>query len=473
MSRGVGGKVGGVGRKRLPTSNQTLGGIKFSMLNLAVGTESIVYVSRRFPAFEEAIAYNRVGVILLVAEHSDVVFDIVPTVGIRAILASESTGIENVRRAGIVRCQHKLGHFDRIFHALELMLQTGDVFAAGTDVVFRKEEGGVVESEFLSGNRHQLHETTSATRADCIGIEAAFMISDSGQELPIPSDGWGVMLEVLDIRHFAGILLNILCAFFFHREFFRFIVAPDIAFAGSQAEEEEGDEAGAEVGALLEDDVLICLGSVQKESVFFVGKLVLDEFDEHVDSGRIVSALRNDHIGITLARFDELLVHGFENTLIAVEHNVGRTSALNDVATDNADETIVGIRINEDAEIHLIAEAGVAERKDTFDDDYLFGLNMDSGLLTGAGDIIVGRLLDSFAFAELTDMLFEEVPFESVGMVEIDFASLLERKMCSIFVVGILRDDYHLALRESLRKLLDHRSFTRAGAARNADNEHT
>ena len=185
-----------------------------------------------------------------------------------------------------------------------------------------------------------------------------------------------------------------------------------------------------------------------------------------------MSALRNDDISETLAGFDKLLVHRLEDALVSLDDLFGSPSALHHIAFHDAYETVVGIGIHENLQVHLLAHLGLAERHDTLYHDYFAGLNMDSLLGTGAGDVRIDGLLDRLAFFEHSDMLGEQRPVEGIGMVEIDVLTLLDRHITAVFVVRILRDDNHFAFWETFDKLSDYRSFTRAGTARNADNKH-
>ena len=62
-----------------------------------------------------------------------------------------------------------------------------------------------------------------------------------------------------------------------------------------------------------------------------------------------MSALRDDDVGIALAGFDELLVHGFKDALVAFDDGFYGASALHYVALDNSDEAVIAIGIYEDA----------------------------------------------------------------------------------------------------------------------------
>jgi len=59
--------------------------------------------------------------------------------------------------------------------------------------------------------------------------------------------------------------------------------------------------------------------------------------DYHLDGDRVVSPARNDHISVTLARLDELEMHGLNGRQILLDDFVERPSAKAGVALDPAD----------------------------------------------------------------------------------------------------------------------------------------
>ena len=77
----------------------------------------------------------------------------------------------------------------------------------------------------------------------------------------------------------------------------------------------------------------------------------MDDVGAHdVNGPRIVAALRNDEVGISLSGLDELLVHGLQNVQIAVDDHLCGASSLYGVALYDAYESFVRVGINEDPE---------------------------------------------------------------------------------------------------------------------------
>ena len=142
--------------------------------------------------------------------------------------------------------------------------------------------------------------------------------------------------------------------------------------------------------------------------------MLFDELGEHVDSGVVMSALRNDDICETLARLDELLVHRFEYALIALDHLLCCTSTLNNITFHHADKTVIGIGIYEDLEVHLLAQTIFTQGHNTLYHNHFLRLDMNRFLRTRTGNIGIDRLLDRFALFELGDMLGQQSPIEGI-----------------------------------------------------------
>ena len=92
-----------------------------------------------------------------------------------------------------------------------------------------------------------------------------------------------------------------------------------------------------------------------------------DVGDDHVDGDRVVAAARHDHVGIALARLDELQVHRLDGSEVLVEDFVERAAALGHVAANAADEADVGVGVDEDLHVAEIAHTRVSEQEDAVD----------------------------------------------------------------------------------------------------------
>ena len=194
--------------------------------------------------------------------------------------------------------------------------------------------------------------------------------------------------------------------------------------------------------------------------VGFFFELLFDELHEHIDSGVIVSALGDDDVRIAFAGLNKLLVHGFEDTLVAIHDCLDGASALYNIALCYTDKAVVGIRVHENLEVHLLAKNRVVQRHDTFNDDNLARVHMNGLLLARGGDVIVDWLLDGFAIFEQFDVFGKECPIEGIWVVEIDVLTLLKRHMATIVIVGVLRNNDYFALWKALNEFAYHGCFS-------------
>ena len=79
-------------------------------------------------------------------------------------------------------------------------------------------------------------------------------------------------------------------------------------------------------------------------------------------SGTIRSAHRFD-------RLDVLDVHRAHRRVVLVAHRLERAAALLEVAADAAHQPDVGVGVDEDLDVHLLAQRGLGEHEDALDDD--------------------------------------------------------------------------------------------------------
>ena len=86
-----------------------------------------------------------------------------------------------------------------------------------------------------------------------------------------------------------------------------------------------------------------------------------DRADEQVDRDRVVPAARHDHVGVALARLDELQVHRLDGGEVLVEDFLQRAAALFHVAPDAPDEPHVGVGVDE--RLHVAARRARARRR--------------------------------------------------------------------------------------------------------------
>lgn len=156
-------------------------------------------------------------------------------------------------------------------------------------------------------------------------------------------------------------------------------------------------------------------------------------------AGLVVASPGDDEIGILLRRFDELVVHRLEHLFVALQHLVNGSSTLHDIAADISDKTDVGISLYEDFQVHHIAQLLMVQRHDTLEDDDGFGFHMNSLRKAVGDDIRILGLLDSLSVLKHPDMLCQQLPVESIRVVEIDSFALLISHACRIVVIRVQR----------------------------------
>ena len=82
-----------------------------------------------------------------------------------------------------------------------------------------------------------------------------------------------------------------------------------------------------------------------------------------------------------MRRLDELEVHRPHRRVVLVAHRLEGAAALLDVAADAADDADVGVGVDEDLDVDLLAQRGLDEHEDALDDDHARGLDRGASRL--------------------------------------------------------------------------------------------
>ena len=170
-----------------------------------------------------------------------------------------------------------------------------------------------------------------------------------------------------------------------------------------------------------------------------------------------------------LCRLDELLVHRLEHLQIAVDNHGDGASAVDGVALNVAYEALVGVAVDEDAQVHHVAQALVEQRHDALHYYHRLRLYVYGLLLAVALQVRVRRLLDGAALAQLVNLLYEQFPVEGVGMVEVDGTALLFGHVRRVVIVRVERHYSHVVRRQCLNNLFHYRCLAGTSAAGNTD----
>ena len=119
----------------------------------------------------------------------------------------------------------------------------------------------------------------------------------------------------------------------------------------------------------------------------------------------VVSALRNDDVGILLCRLNKLLMHRLQDCFISLQNHLYGSATLNNVALNNAYQAVVGIGIDKDFQVHQVAHLLVVQSKDSLDDDNFFWLNVYRFRQTVAFDVRIGRLFNRLSVFQVAYLL--------------------------------------------------------------------
>jgi len=126
--------------------------------------------------------------------------------------------------------------------------------------------------------------------------------------------------------------------------------------------------------------------------------------DDHLDRDRVVPAARHDDVRVAFARLDELEVHRLHGRQILFDYLVQRTAAVVGVALDAANESNVGVGIDENLDVAQLANSLVDEEQNSIDYHHVGRLYSRRAWAPEVSHEIVSRLVDRFAFAQRFQM---------------------------------------------------------------------
>ncbi|KGT72715.1 hypothetical protein MA20_48630 [Bradyrhizobium japonicum] len=97
---------------------------------------------------------------------------------------------------------------------------------------------------------------------------------------------------------------------------------------------------------------------------------ILRIFVDNRSSATRLSALRHDDIGVSFGWLDKLQMHWTHNGQILVYHRIKGASPLFNIALDPADNTDIGIGVDEYLDVHQIANARILQNQHAFQNNY-------------------------------------------------------------------------------------------------------
>ena len=85
--------------------------------------------------------------------------------------------------------------------------------------------------------------------------------------------------------------------------------------------------------------------------------------------------------------------------------------------------------------------------------------------LTVTLEVTVGRLLDSLSVTQIVELLVQQLPVESIRMVEVNGMTLFVCHARCVVIVRVKRHYSHKVRRQSLNNFSHYRGFARAGSS--------
>lgn len=197
--------------------------------------------------------------------------------------------------------------------------------------------------------------------------------------------------------------------------------------------------------------------------------------------GRDVGLLADHEIRVLPGRLEELVVHRADGIVVLPDDAVEGAAALPDVAMKAADETHVGLDVQEELHVETAADLGIPEREDALEQEPSDRADALDLIRAPARLVVVDRHRDRLAVPEPRQVIAQEIPVEGIGVVEVVLAVDLQMGRRRGKVVGILLEERD-ALRETIalslmasdpsQDFLGEGRFARTGSAGDPNEKH-
>ena len=138
-------------------------------------------------------------------------------------------------------------------------------------------------------------------------------------------------------------------------------------------------------------------------------------------------------------------VHRPDRRVVLVSHGLEAAAALLEVTANAADQPDIGIGIDEDLDVHLLAQHRLGEHEDALHDHHARRLHPPRRRRTGVGGEVVDRDVDRLTVAQGTQMHREQVALERCRVVVVNLHALVEREVRLVAVVGVVLDRHGAA----------------------------
>src|SRR5215831_3650362 len=154
-----------------------------------------------------------------------------------------------------------------------------------------------------------------------------------------------------------------------------------------------------------------------------------------------MTTFRNDDVGETLRRLDELHMHGPHRGDVLVDYRIKRASALGNVPAQTANETQIVGRVDEDLYVHLLEQAGLRKDQNAFDDYDRLRLDAGRGGQPRVRFEIIDWQFDRLPGIQLLQMIDQQFVVDRVRVIEVRRVTIVERHVFQITIVKILLDE--------------------------------
>ena len=115
----------------------------------------------------------------------------------------------------------------------------------------------------------------------------------------------------------------------------------------------------------------------------------------------------------------------------------------------------------------------MVQSHNTLDDNDRLGLHMDGLRLTITLDVRIGRLFDRLTILQFLDVLRQQFPVESIGMVEVDSCTFLGCQISRIVIIRVKRYYCCTMRRQRLGNSFDDGGLARTRTTCNSNDCHS
>jgi hypothetical protein len=163
-----------------------------------------------------------------------------------------------------------------------------------------------------------------------------------------------------------------------------------------------------------------------------------------------VAALGDDQVGVPLARFDELQMHGPDDLAVLPHHRLEAAAALGDVPGQAADQALVVVHVHVQPDVHEPAQVGVLQHQDALDEHDVRRLHPPHRTGAAVAGVIIDGHVHRHAGPQVLQVSHQQSRLERLGVVVVDPLALRRRHVGVVTVVGVVVQDGHGLARRRL-----------------------